>query len=292
MGNDDSRTRSPTLIFWNHILAAVLSYSFYRLNPLSLSQSRKPEFTLLVYIGIVAIIWSILYFHSNGLTETDVDGTTTAETTDQDHFEINEDASWEFHTETAAYRRTITESRETLQNQINLANEIDDKAMRTTRTAVLILGIVISALGVTQGNPLDSVSIWTLFVAGFGVLILATSAVIGVGTYTVTNIPYGIGTNYRKDVLEGGYSEKEWLIELIRGYNQWSRDLSEQNDHNRDLLSRVQILLIFGISFLLFASGMRLFNSRFGIHPSVALLFLLVFVSDFLRLASPDLSPD
>jgi hypothetical protein len=48
--------------------------------------------------------------------------------------------------ETGALEVVRKESREVLKHQIELLGDIDDKAMRTVRTSVLFIGLVISAI--------------------------------------------------------------------------------------------------------------------------------------------------
>lgn len=240
------------------------------------------DFSVILYSLLVIVLGYTLRDFS-------LDSAVASEDTGAEHARLELEGTASGDTDPDVFARVIDESRVTLQNQIEFSDELDDKAMRTTRTSVLLLGIVISALGVAQTNPLDNLPLETLGIAAIGMVFLFASALLGTGTYAVTDVPFGIGSNYRKDALTGNYSEKEWLVELLRGYNRWSRDIRLQNAHNTAYLSRVQILLVLGMSCLVIAAGMTVLGFKFGIHPVPSLLFLVVTGSDAVRLLTHDL---
>ncbi len=178
-----------------------------------------------------------------------MDDAVSAESEDQDV-----SAGSGAHSDVAALRMTIQESRRTFDKQIALVNEIDDKAMRTVRTAFVVVGFIISALGIGGTRAVAAIGTIPLLFASAGVLALSVTIVVGIGIYTVTDVPLGIGDSFRQEVTEGEYSEREWSSVLLAGYSEWSEDVREHNERNTDLLNRIQLLLICGLLLLVLAA--------------------------------------
>jgi hypothetical protein len=136
--------------------------------------------------------------------------------TDQTLAEPDEDVS-----DLEALSLTREESRAVLDRKLKALDEIDAKAMHTGRTAVVILGLVISALALLQRGGPTQFGIAPELVAGAGTLCLLLAIVTGVVTYTASGVPAGISQSYREDVRDGGFDEVDWLLVLLGGYDQW-----------------------------------------------------------------------
>lgn len=172
---------------------------------------------------------------------------------------------------------TLAESRRTLDKQLNHLQEIDDKAMRTVRTAVIVVGFVVSALGIASPSSVIQLQTQTLLFSASGVALLTVAAIMGVATYSVTDVPLGIGPSYREEVQVGGYTNREWTRELFTGYDRWAEELTTEIARNRDLLNVAQILLVAGL-FCLLASGIRLALRYTGLTwIKIAAVFALAF---------------
>ncbi|MFC4408594.1 hypothetical protein [Haloarchaeobius iranensis] len=156
--------------------------------------------------------------------------------------------------ETEALQVVRKESREVLSERIRLLKDIDDKAMRTVRTSVLFIGLVISAVQVSDGSLSDA-SVGTLsFQFGVGgVTLLLLSIISGVFTYSASDPDFGVSDGHRFDVIQGEYTEKEWLLFQLVEYNQWIGNMRQLNNDNVVLLHLTLFTATAGVISLLFS---------------------------------------
>lgn len=160
--------------------------------------------------------------------------------------------------DTAALETVRTESRHVLSEQLRLLNDIDDKAMRSVRTSVILLGLVVSAvqlgnssLAVTKLGP------WPFGFGMTGVCLLLLSVLTGVQTYSVSRPAFGVSDEHRADVVEGNYSEHEWLRFQLREYDQWIDSATQMNDENAVLLHATLSSMVLGVLSLLVSVSIR-----------------------------------
>lgn len=146
-----------------------------------------------------------------------------------------------------ALRTTQSEVRDVLDHQIQTFNDVDNKAARTFRLNAILLGLLVTAasfVGQADIVSFDSViNEWTLG----GVVLLTTSFITAVLTYTKSNIETGVGPNDVERLIRKRYSEKEWLILLLRSEAEWMRENDRRQTINGVLISASHVALIFGI---------------------------------------------
>lgn len=155
-----------------------------------------------------------------------------------------------------ALRLTRKESRAVLDHQIATLNDLDDKAMRTVRTDVILLGILASAAGIAgpeRLNQLDVV-VQILSLAAGGCLFL--SAIVGTGVYAVSDLSVGIGPSYRSEIRSQGYTEREWLEILLGDYDHWTNSMRQINENNAFYLTVTQALLALALVSLFGATSL------------------------------------
>lgn len=151
--------------------------------------------------------------------------------------------------------------------QVTELDNIDDKAMRTVRTSVIILGFV--AAGLTAAGP-DAAS--ELHRIPVTVGILGTAAVfvttfLGIGIYTVTEYPYEIEP---LDIEAAKFTpEADWIDAATDRVNTASEDLEREIDQNARYLEYSQFSLLVGALCLVTASGMAILHQSFGISPRI-----------------------
>jgi len=149
------------------------------------------------------------------------------------------------------------ESRDVLDHRISLLNDLDDKAMRTVRTAVLVLSIIFSAAGVVSSREgIGTIPPLPLQVSGIGVAGLFLTIVYGVVTYSDSETEFGPDVDFRLEARREGLSERQWLILLLSGYNEWISTMEQVNSKNATRLNRVQLLLILSLFCLMIALGL------------------------------------
>lgn len=171
------------------------------------------------------------------------------------------------------------ESRVVLKEQLEFLSDIDDKAMRTVRTSVLFIGLVISAIQLS-GDPISiqEMGKWPFRFSTAGVTFLLASIIAGIYTYSVSDLDFGVSNGHRKDVVAGGFTEREWLIFQLSEYNQWTDSMGETNKNNVVGLHATLFSLVAGVLSLL-VSGVLTMDielGRFSLPAIVAILIVVV----------------
>lgn len=77
-----------------------------------------------------------------------------------------------------AYRSMLEESRAVLDHQVEFLNQMDDAALRTVRTSVIVIGIVVSAASIGTGTRLSTFDPWSVGLAVGGVTSLLFSIIV------------------------------------------------------------------------------------------------------------------
>lgn len=180
---------------------------------------------------------------------------------------------------TGALRNAVEESQRGYDKKVEVLEEIDDKAMRSVRTAVILSGLVASAVGVSGPSALSSFTILPILIGCLGVVSLAISIVYGIGIYTVTRYTTGIGPTHRSDVITGGYTQEEWLVEMLYEYDDWSSRIEDEIDNNKFYLDIVQLSLLFSVISLITSASMIVLKVAYGVSPVVPLAIILIITS-------------
>ena len=159
-----------------------------------------------------------------------------------------------------ALRLTCEESRAVLDRKYEVLDDIDEKAMHSVRTAIVLLGVV-SAVGIVGKDGLLAFGLLPGLVVGLGACPLLLSVLGGIVIYTVSGVPDGISRSHQRDVLEHGFSEVEWLFVLLGGYVEWIEAVSRTNHRNAMILTAVQSLLALGLALLVFAVALSVMTN-------------------------------
>lgn len=121
-------------------------------------------------------------------------------------------------------------SREALNHVNTTLDDIADKGVWTARTAVIVLGIVVSAVSIgpplSPSTPSDNL----LLLAGFAICFLFLAILLGLGLYLRTENEEGIGDSARERVLRDTISRDDYWIGLLRGYREWIRVMDTRTD--------------------------------------------------------------
>ncbi|PSP37988.1 hypothetical protein BRC71_08430 [Halobacteriales archaeon QH_7_65_31] len=147
------------------------------------------------------------------------------------------------------------ESREVLTEQIRLLNDIDDKAMRSVRTAVLFIGLVISAIQLSnQPVTFNQIGSWPFRLASGGLTSLLISVLLGIYTYSVSKPDLGVSEDHRTDVVQGAFSKGEWLRFQLDEYDEWTDNMNTMNTKNAVLFHSSLAAAVLGIFSLLLSA--------------------------------------
>jgi len=170
----------------------------------------------------------------------------------------------------------LDESRASYRVQIETIESIDDKAMRTVRTTVLILGFIVSAVGIGGPTAVGDLSTPTMLVSLVGVGCLLGAGVYGVGTYTVTSYEPGVGPKDRARAVRLESAETQrYLLEM---YDRWARDISSEIEQNTTYLETAQWSLLVGSALLLYASLLFIGRTAFNSDPVILVVVTVLLV--------------
>jgi len=138
------------------------------------------------------------------------------------------------------------EARTVLDHQINTFSEVDQKAAETTRLVALLLGLILTAASIIAQSDLtlDPYLNWAIFL---GIIFLIVSFIFSVITYTSTDIETGIGKQDIDRLIERKYTEKDWLILLLRSEGEWMKSNETRLTRNNRWLFAGHLCLVLGV---------------------------------------------
>ena len=152
-----------------------------------------------------------------------------------------------------ALRVTQDEARTVIDHQIQTFNDVDNKAAKTSRLSGLLLGLILTAASfLAQTSAFDVAPYVNNFTIG-GVVLLIVSFIFAIVTYTTTNIETGVGPKGIRRLVDRKYSEKEWLILLLRSEAAWMEKNEKRQTINGSLLTVSHTTLVLAI--ILIAGG-------------------------------------
>lgn len=149
-----------------------------------------------------------------------------------------------------AFESVVDESRAILDHQIAFLNQMDDAALRTVRTSVIVIGIVVSAAGLAPDASVGSINVVSFVLGVLGVISLLGSIILGVYTYRRSNATLGPSRDFADEVRNERYGRVEWYDLLLDGFDEWHTEMREELEENAEWLLIVQTALVVGIVFL------------------------------------------
>lgn len=174
------------------------------------------------------------------------------------------------------------ESRTVLSAQVDSLRAIDDKAMRTVRTSVLLIGLGISVIQVSDISvSKDAIGIWPFGFGLLGAAFLLLSIVIGVVTYSDSRPELGVSEDHRRAVVNGEYTEREWVAFQLDEYNEWTGNMTDKIRRNAIGLNTALFTLSTGVVSLTVAAVLAAGVNPLSIAISIAvatLFTLIIFV--------------
>lgn len=141
-------------------------------------------------------------------------------------------------------KTTYEEVRAVLEAQNDTISDIDDKAMRTVRLAIILVGIIVAVARI------DGPEIFHPYWFGTGLAFLLASVLIGVLTYRDSNLFIGPNRDYVEQLVNDDFQDTTWDRDLLVTYAEWIERNFEDVRWNSFLLYITQLLMLTGISFL------------------------------------------
>lgn len=178
--------------------------------------------------------------------------------------------------DTETLETALIESRRTFDKSVDRLEEIDDKAMRSVRTAVLLAGLVASAISLGGPDSMSELGLLPVFTGAVGVICLGASIVVGIGVYAVTEYPYGVRSAHRASPGAGEHTYGEWLVTLLDAYDTWSDELQVETTRTIAYLEFIQFTLGSAVVTLLVSSSMIVLEASYGTEPLVTFVVALL----------------
>lgn len=154
------------------------------------------------------------------------------------------------------------EANRVIDHQIQTLTDIDNKASDTLRYSILFLGLLLTALSLVVRTDMGPVGVGAEMPAGLlylsvgllfgGILAILSTVILSILTYKSTEFKPGPSYGDMDRYSDKKYTEKEWLILLVRSSSSWIETNRESNDHDATMLSHAHTSLAIGI-ILIFA---------------------------------------
>ena len=143
--------------------------------------------------------------------------------------------------DTETLETALIESRRTFDKSVARLEDIDDKAMRSVRTAVLLAGLVASAISLGGPESVSQVGLLPVLTGAAGVVSLGASTVVGIGVYAATEYPFGVQSPHRPSVAGSERTYDAWLLALLDTYDTWIDELHIETTRTIGYLEFVQL---------------------------------------------------
>lgn len=159
-------------------------------------------------------------------------------------------------------RSACEESRVVLDYQLDVLGEIDEKAIWSVRTAIIVLGLLLSVGSLADGSTIRTLSSPVIGLATAGTISLLFTIWFGLLAYHWSFEAFGIGPLERQRALSGSVNEQEWLQMLLRDwYPDWIERQTVFNVYNNRILVGTHLLLSIGVTLVLSAGGLYLIGA-------------------------------
>ena len=151
------------------------------------------------------------------------------------------------------YRQgTVYEAtRTTLDKQVEWLHEIDDKAMRTLRFNVLLLGLLVPgySMAVRHGTASRLADFYSIDTA-LGISCLVASTALAGLTYTASSIDVGVSADDVRVARRARIPDRAAFDALVSSHAEWIRTNRRTILWNSFFVTITVLLLIYGVVFL------------------------------------------
>ena len=171
----------------------------------------------------------------------------------------------------------VESSRRVYDRALDDLDSVDDKAMRTSRTGVIILGFVAAAITAAGPKAASGVNRIPLIAASIGVILVFSSTFVCIGVYSVTEYPYeikwvderpgsaGISAEELKDNMKEASSKDDLRSDRAVRLHDAASLIDDEVDQNAAYLEASQLGLLAGSTFLIVATAAMILRQSFGL---------------------------
>lgn len=166
------------------------------------------------------------------------------------------------------FEMSLDESQATIVRQNDMMGHIDDRALNIVRTAVVLLGIIITGLNValtgtraSQTTLLYALSDRVIVSGALGMAFLVLAVLTGVVTTQYSRPIHGTGEIPRVRIRNRSTRSRA-LRALAREYDDQIQEMALRIEANRKILWILQIEMVLAIALLTVATGFILQNGQ------------------------------
>lgn len=158
---------------------------------------------------------------------------------------------WRVREEKETADLTLSEARETLNRQLDVQSDIDDKAARTLRINTILIGIVFSGVSFLLDASIvrEGGRIFNDFTVA-GLVFLLGSTAFAALTYSASDAVVGISREDVEVLIDGDFSEVANKEGLAISFGEWIEFNSETIDIDAFYFTSTTTLLMWALSFL------------------------------------------
>lgn len=139
------------------------------------------------------------------------------------------------------------EARAVIESQNETMADIDEKAMRTVRFNVLVVGVLLTAAEVAGAGGRPRPASFHPFLLSVAVLTLLLSVVLGVVTYNESDLYVGLDGHYIEVLVRAEPGDRRADREVLRTFAGMISENAEEIAWNSKLLTLTQASLVLGV---------------------------------------------
>jgi hypothetical protein len=157
----------------------------------------------------------------------------------------------------------LQESKRSFRRQLEQLRDIDDKAMQSVRTAVVVIGFVVAAVGIVTRNGHVGLGIGATIFTVLGVFSLIVTVLAGIGTYSVTEYRGRLTDAERARLEQPTGNRSHRNAELVRIYRSWLDSTEDELSESAAFLGATLSALAAGMLSLSIAATLATFDVAF-----------------------------
>lgn len=158
-------------------------------------------------------------------------------------------------TDTAVLRRTLRETRPTLDTIESFLGDIDDKAGRTLRLNTILIGLLLTGFSFSASQNVEAINDFLNLPLYLGLLMSGISITAALLTFTRSEITPGLSDDNIAQILDMEMSEKQLLLSLVLSHGDWIRENGQVNERDAQTLFASHLFLFSSMGYYAFAVG-------------------------------------
>lgn len=183
----------------------------------------------------------------------------------------------------------LSEQRLAFRRQIDIIQNLDDKALRTVRISFLLVGAIVSAGGLSARDSI-SIPLGTKLYGAFGVVFLLSTIFLGIVTFDTTQYKTRLSAGEYVSLVEPKPPRGDHKVALRKMYRDWSENARNSIRQNRRLFAQMQTSFFTSTILIASSGGWMMIHDLFQKLPESPVIHrisLLIIVKTVVFLLFP-----